>query len=124
MIPAATTNQTGTYKVWVSDASGGSASSVPVTLTVVPPPPPPPTPTITSIGLSPDGTSAILQFTSPSGSDTTNSFTLQNSIDLANPIDFGFTNVVPAPSFTLSNSVFTVQTPTNGGASFYRLLHN
>ncbi len=120
VIPVTATNNSGTYYVVISDASSGSVRSVPVTLTVNVPP----TPTIKGIALSPDGTSAILQFTSPASTDTTNSFTLQNSIDLSNPVNAGFTNVVPAPSFTLSAGVFTVQTPTNGVASFYRLEHN
>jgi hypothetical protein len=120
VIPATATNNSGTYFVVISDASGGSVSSVPVTLTVIPTP----TATITSFALSTNGASVVLQFTSPDQFDTTNSFILQNSTNLANPDNAGFTDVVPAPAFTLKAGVFTVQAPTNGVASFYRLLHN
>jgi hypothetical protein len=107
----------GAYFVVITDASGGSVTSAPVTLTVVVPS----SPKITNFGLSSDGASAVLQFTTSDQFDTTNSFFLQNSTNLANPDNAGFTNVFPAPSFTLTAGVFTVQTPTNGVASFYRL---
>jgi hypothetical protein len=110
----------GTYFVVISDASGGSVASVPVTLTVVAPS----SPKITEFGLSADGSSAILQFSSPDEFDTTNSFILQNSTNLADPVNAGFTNILPAPDFlSVTSGVFSVEAPTNGVASFYRLLH-
>ncbi len=109
----------GVYQVVISDASGGSVYSVPVTLAVVGPT----SPKITGFALNPDGTSAILQFTSADQFDTTNSFVLQNSTNLADPINAGFTNVVPAPGITLISNVFSIDIPTSGDASFYRLEH-
>jgi hypothetical protein len=118
-IASTVATNSGVYQVVISDASGGSVYSVPVTLTVVGPT----SPKIAGFGLSADGTSATLQFTSADQFDTTNSFVLQNSTNLADPINAGFTNVVPAPGITLVSNVFSIDLPTNGDASFYRLEH-
>jgi len=107
----------GNYSVVVSDLSGGSVTSSVVTLTVLVPPP-----DFTGVTLSLDGTEAILTFTTANPYDTTNSFTLQSSTNLAN-VNSGFTNVTGV-NFALTNGVFTVPAPTNGPVSFYRLLHN
>jgi len=107
----------GNYSVMVSDLSGGSVTSSVVTLTVLVP-----APDFTGVTLSPDGTQAILSFTTANPYDTTSSFTLQSSTNLAN-VNSGFTNVTGV-NFALTNGVFTVPAPTNGPVSFYRLLHN
>ncbi len=107
----------GPYSVVVSDLSGGSVTSSVVTLTVLAP-----APEFTGVTLSPDGTQAILTFSTSNPYDTTNSFTLQNSTNLAEP-NSGFTNVTGV-NFALTNGVFTVPAPTNGPDSYYRLLHN
>jgi hypothetical protein len=118
VIPSTVPTNAGTYFVTVSDASGGSVTSVPVTLVVVAPS----SPKITSFGLPANGTNAVLEFTSPDQFDTTNSFNLQVSTNLDNPSNAGFvddTNVV----ITETSNVFTITIPTNAETSFYRLQH-
>jgi hypothetical protein len=107
----------GNYSVVVSDLSGSITSSV-VALSVVVPPL-----EFTTLSLNPSGTEATLQFTSGNPFDSTNSFTLQSSTNLAGVPNDGFTNVT-GTTFTLSSGVYSVQTPTSGSATFYRLLHN
>jgi hypothetical protein len=80
-------------------------------------------PTFTSFVVNPAGTEATLQFSTSDPFDTTNSFTLQSTTNIAATPNSGFTNV-PSVSFTGSNGVFQVEIPTSGPDSFYRLLHN
>jgi hypothetical protein len=107
----------GNYTLVVSDLSGGSVTSSVVTLTVIVPPP-----DFTGVTLSANGSQAILTFTTGNPYDTTNSFTLQSSTNLAS-VNSGFADVTGV-AFALTNGVFTVPAPTNGPVTFYRLLHN
>jgi hypothetical protein len=95
----------------------GKSTSTAASLTVVTPA----SPDITGVSLS--AGNALIQFTTPNSLDTTNSFYLQISTNLANPDDAGFTNVSSA-TFTEASGVFTVEVPTNSAeGNFYRLLH-
>ncbi|HEX3717031.1 MAG TPA: immunoglobulin domain-containing protein [Verrucomicrobiae bacterium] len=118
VIPSATVANSGTYFVTITDASGTSVSSVPVTLTVVAPS----SPNITGFGLDAADASAVLHFTSTDQFDTTNSYNLQVSTNLDNPVNAGFMDVSGAV-FTETSGVFTVTIPTNGIDTFYRLEH-
>jgi hypothetical protein len=120
VISDAVATNSGTYSVSISDASSGTVWSAPATLTVVGPT----SPKVTEFSLSANGSSALLQFSTADEFDTTNSFVLQNSTNLAEADNYGFTNIVPTPSFiSVTSGVFSVEAPTNGVASFYRLLH-
>jgi hypothetical protein len=108
----------GSYDVVVSDASGGSATSSVVMLTVIPP-----SPAFTGASLNTNGTKMVLTFTTGDPDATTNSFILQSSTNLSSTNSYGFTNATSA-TFTLSDGVFTVLAPTNGAATFYRLIQS
>jgi hypothetical protein len=104
-----------TYKLTASNLAG-AVTTIPVTLTAVVPS----QPVIGATHIS--GSKFGFQFTGDPY-DTTNSFNLQVSTNLALPLD-GFTNTSSA-TFTVTNGTFTVQIATNGAATdtFYRLQH-
>lgn len=109
-------NDQANYSVVVSNFAGISKSAA-ASLTVAIPS----SPSLTGVSLS--AGNAIIQFTTPNSLDTTNSFYLQISTNLANPDDAGFTNASSA-IFTEASGVFTVEAPTNSAeGNFYRLLH-
>jgi len=118
VIPSASLTNAGSYSVVVSDLSGGSVTSSVVTLVVTVSPP-----DFTELSLNTSGSLATLSFTTSNPFDTTSSFTLQSSTNLANTPNAGFTNVT-GTVFTLTGGVFSAQTPTSGPATYYRLLHN
>jgi len=118
VIASASSANAGNYSVVVSDLSGGSVTSSVVTLAVTVAPP-----SFTTLSLNTAGTEATLNFTTGNPFDTTNSFTLQSTTNLANTPNSGFTNVT-GTVFTLTGGVFSAQTPTSGPATYYRLLHN
>jgi hypothetical protein len=109
-----TLNDAASYSLWASNFAGTNLSA-PATLTVIVPP----SPNITSSGIS--GGNEVIQFAGDPY-DTTNSFNLQVSTNLANPSNAGFVDVNAA--WSLSGGVFTVQLPTNNPVnSFYRIQH-
>lgn len=106
-----------TYTVTVSNLAG-MVTSTPATLTVIVPP----SPTIT--GARFNGTNFTLEFTVGDQYDTTNSFTLESSTNLAATND-GFTQVTSGVTFVTNDGSITVTVPTNSAPdTFYRLLHN
>jgi hypothetical protein len=86
----------------------------------------PSSPKITGIALTNNGATVALTFTSIDQFDTSNSYNLQVSTNLASTPHAGFTNVAGAVfggTFGVTNGTFTVLIPTNGPASFFRLQH-
>lgn len=76
----------------------------------------PHSPTITSTSVS--GGNVIINFTSPDGTDTTSSFTLQST-----PVVTGtFTDT--AASITGGSGAFQATIPVSGAAQFFRIHHN
>jgi hypothetical protein len=98
------------YTCSVTNANGFVAPSA--TLTVVAP-----QPTFSTLTLV--GTNAVLQFTTSNGFDTTNSFTLQRSINVQGP----YSNTVGTVSGGSGAFQLTVPRTTND-TMFYRLIHN
>jgi hypothetical protein len=102
------------YTVTVTNFAGATTSA-PVSLTLGAT-----SPKIAGVSLV--SGNVLIQFTSTNPSDTTNSYNLQNSTNLASSPHAGFTNVTAAWSGT--NGTFTVQIPTNSAPdSYYRLQH-
>jgi hypothetical protein len=102
------------YTVTVTNFAGATTSA-PVSLSLGTA-----SPHISGVSLA--GGNVVIQFTTPNPSDTTNSYNLQNSTNLASSPHAGFTNVTATWSGT--NGTFTVQIPTNAAAgSYYRLQH-
>lgn len=104
-----------TYTLRATNVAG-SATTAGATLTAVVPS----KPIVGSIGFT--GSQIAIQFTGDAY-DTTNSFNLQSSTNLALANE-GFTTVSGA-SFTVTNGTFTADVTTNGAAmdTFYRLQH-
>jgi len=109
--------QTGNYVVKATNLAG--AGTALATLTVLPAPSP------KLVG--PSATASGVAFQFDNGGDTantTNSFNVQVSVDLA-LTNQGFTNITPQPPIVLSGTNFTVTVPTNGSqaAQYFRVQH-
>jgi hypothetical protein len=109
-----TLSDAASYSLMASNFAGTNRSA-PATLTVVVPT----SPDISGSGIS--GGKEVISFTGDPY-DTTNSFNLQESTNLANPSNAGFVDINAA--WTVSAGVFTVQLPTNNAVNaFYRIQH-
>ncbi len=101
----------GTYSVTATNADGSLTVSATLTVSLTEPP--------VFSGMELVGTNAVLTFTSPNGTDTTNSFTLQSSPQVQGPY------VVTPGTITGGMGVFQFIVPlTTNSDMFYRLTHN
>jgi len=101
----------GTYSVTAVNADGSVTVSATLTVSLTQPP------VFSDVKLV--GTNAVLTFTSPNGTDTTNSFTLQSSPQVQGPY------VVTPGTITGDTGVFQFIVPlTTNSTMFYRLTHN
>lgn len=104
-------SDTGTYSVTAVNADGSVTVSAALAVILSLPP------TISSVALV--NTNAVLGITSPNGSDTTSSFTLQSSVTVQGP----YTDTPSAVTGTAGTFVLTAPLTTNS-TMFYRVKHN